>query len=552
MRFWDFSTKALAALLASVTVVSASGPADGDAIAPADSAVVKLTAKKFESFLEENPLVLTEFFAPWCGYCKQLGPEFAQAADSLKESNPDIKLAQIDCTEEAELCQSHDIKGYPTLKVFRGKNSADYNGPREAAGIAEHMVKLSLPAVQNVDNFDTFFKAAEAQTSPFVVQIFPSAAHKSAAALNKTYSELANQERSQFSFFSISDDDVIAKLDGKVNVDLSGKKPKYLVIHPGEYDDVRVLDGELERASFVEWATNAMVPDFGDINRDTYLLYMNSKLPLGYYFYNNADEREKVDAFFKEQGKKHRGKINFVGLDASLFGRHAEVLNMDPDVVPLFAIQESAGGKKYGVNQTEHPEGPSTKVISSFVDEFLAGKATPIIKSEPLPTQEEIDAQAVTKLVTHNYDNVIGDYSKDVFIKYYAPWCGHCKKLAPIWEELAETFDPEQIVIADIDHTLNDVDTPIMIEGYPTLIFYPANGEVNPETGFRKHITYSGARELEDFVKFIKESAGTDADKATAPKAKKSAKDIDEVAIDEEEEEDVVAEEEEDVDHDEL
>lgn len=550
MRFWDFSTKALAALLASVTVVSASGPSDGEAIAPADSAVVKLTADKFESFLNENPLVLAEFFAPWCGYCKQLGPKLVSAADSLKESHPDIKVAQIDCTEEADLCQTFDIRGYPTLKVFRGPNDSDYSGPREAAGIADYMVKLSLPAVQNVDNFDSFLTSADAMTSPFVVQILPSAAHESAAASNVTFSELANQERSTFSFFSIEDDAIISALDEKTNADLSGETPKYLVVHPGEWDDVREFDGALEKESFVEWATNSMVPDFGDINRDTYLVYMNSKLPLGYYFYKDAAQREEVDAFFREQGKKHRGKINFVGLDASQFGRHAEVLNMDPEIVPLFAIQETAGGKKYGVNQTEHPDGPSTEVISAFVEEFLAGEATPIIKSEPLPTQEEIDAQAVTKLVTHNYDEIVGDYSKDVFVKYYAPWCGHCKKLAPIWEELAEIFDPEQVVVADIDHTLNDVDTPIMIEGYPTIIFYPANGEVNPETGFRKHITYSGPRELEDLVSFIESSAGTDADKSTTPKVKKVEENFDEEVeiVDAVEEE----EEESDVDHDEL
>lgn len=553
MKFWGFSTKAVAALLASMAVVSASGPTDGEAIAPADSAVVKLTSDKFESFLAENPLVLAEFFAPWCGYCKQLGPEFALAADSLKESHPSIKLAQVDCTEEADLCQSFDIRGYPTLKVFRGRSQEDYTGPREADGIAEHMVQLSKPAVQVVDDYTAFLEAADAQTRPFVVQVLPSAVHKSLAAQNETYNELANEERSRLSFFTINNDKVIAELNKKVNVDLSTNTAKYLVIHPGEYDDVREMDGELVRESFAEWASSAMVPDFGDINRDTYLLYMNSKLPLGYYFYSTPEEREEKDKFFKEQGKKHRGKINFVGLDASQFGRHAEVLNMDPEIVPLFAIQDGPGGKKFGVNQTEHPNGPSTEVISEFVDLFLAGEAVPIIKSEPLPTQEEIDAQAVTKLVTHNYDEVLGDYSKDVFVKYYAPWCGHCKKLAPIWEELAEFFDADQVVIADIDHTLNDVETPLIIEGYPTLVFYPANGEVNPETGFRKHITYNGARELEDFIKFVKLSAGTDADESTTPKVKKAEEDVDEEAIDEEDVSLPEAEvEDEDVDHDEL
>lgn len=61
MKFWKFSTTAVAALLASVSMVSAGGPADGQAAADPDSAVVKLTEKEFKGFLEENPLVLTEF-----------------------------------------------------------------------------------------------------------------------------------------------------------------------------------------------------------------------------------------------------------------------------------------------------------------------------------------------------------------------------------------------------------------------------------------------------------------------------------------------------------
>ena len=88
----------------------------GDAVADPNSAVVKLTSENFASFIEENPLILAEFFAPWCGYCKMLGPEYSKAADSLNESHPKIKLAQIDCTEDEALCMEHGIRGYPTLK----------------------------------------------------------------------------------------------------------------------------------------------------------------------------------------------------------------------------------------------------------------------------------------------------------------------------------------------------------------------------------------------------------------------------------------------------
>ena len=70
-------------------------------------------------------------FAPWCGHCKALAPEYEEAATTLKEKG--IKLVKVDCTEEADLCQTHGVEGYPTLKIFRGlDNVAPYKGQRKA------------------------------------------------------------------------------------------------------------------------------------------------------------------------------------------------------------------------------------------------------------------------------------------------------------------------------------------------------------------------------------------------------------------------------------
>lgn len=75
------------------------------------------------------------------GHCKALAPEYEEAATTLKEKN--IKLAKIDCTEEAELCQTYGVEGYPTLKIFRGTdNVSAYKGQRKAAAY------VSLPTSQ--------------------------------------------------------------------------------------------------------------------------------------------------------------------------------------------------------------------------------------------------------------------------------------------------------------------------------------------------------------------------------------------------------------------
>jgi protein disulfide-isomerase A1 len=75
-------------------------------------------------------------FAPWCGHCKALAPEYEEAATTLKEKN--IPLAKVDCTEEADLCSKYGVEGYPTLKVFRGPDAiSSYSGARKAPAYVE-------------------------------------------------------------------------------------------------------------------------------------------------------------------------------------------------------------------------------------------------------------------------------------------------------------------------------------------------------------------------------------------------------------------------------
>lgn len=100
--------------------------------ADAESDVTSLTKDTFGDFIKGNDLVLAEFFAPWCGHCKALAPEYEVAATELKEKN--IALAKVDCTAEAGLCKEYGVEGYPTLKIFRGLDShKPYPGARKSS-----------------------------------------------------------------------------------------------------------------------------------------------------------------------------------------------------------------------------------------------------------------------------------------------------------------------------------------------------------------------------------------------------------------------------------
>jgi len=102
-----------------------------------------------------------------------------------------------------------------------------------------------------------------------------------------------------------------------------------------------------------------------------------------------------------------------------------------------------------------------------------------------------------------NFDTVVLDKTKHVLVEFYAPWCGHCKKLAPTWEKLATIYKNEKnVVIANVDADKHrEVGEKYGVSGFPTLKFFPQDNKAG--------VAYEGGRELADFVKYINEKAGT-------------------------------------------
>lgn len=150
--------------------------------------------------------------------------------------------------------------------------------------------------------------------------------------------------------------------------------------------------------------------------------------------------------------------------------------------------------KKYIMEDEFTPDGKS---LRAFIEKYNAGEIEAFVKSEPVPESQG----ANVKIVGKNFDDVVMNSNADVFIKMYAPWCGHCKSMAPAWEEFAESLaGDDSVIVGDFDATSNDPGHPAYsVSGYPTILWVKNGDKTNPQK-------YQGGRSVEDFKKWVKEN----------------------------------------------
>lgn len=189
---------------------------------------------------------------------------------------------------------------------------------------------------------------------------------------------------------------------------------------------------------------------------------------------------------------------------ASSFKRSKSVLiaKVDCDDHKSLCSQYGVSGyptiKWFSKGSLEPKDYSGGRTAESLV-EFVNNEAGTHVKLSVAPSD-------VVVLTPENFDSVVLDESKDVLVEFYAPWCGHCKNLAPVYEQVATAFKGEKdVVIAKVDaDSHKSLGEKYGVSGYPTLKFFPKTNKAGED--------YDADRNLDDFVSFINEQAGTSRD----------------------------------------
>jgi len=99
------------------------------------------------------------------------------------------------------------------------------------------------------------------------------------------------------------------------------------------------------------------------------------------------------------------------------------------------------------------------------------------------------------------FEETVLKSDKLVLVEFYAPWCGHCKKLEPIYNQLGEEFEADsRVLVAKMDATANYVDPDLGVTGFPTIILFNKG----------KTTTYKGDRSQPSLSKFIRDNLPKD------------------------------------------
>merc|ERR1711871_730103 len=595
-----------------------------------EDGVIVATDANFNDVVSSHRHVLMEFFAPWCGHCKQLAPNYAAAAKTLADKGLDAVLAKCDATSNEKSAAKFGVQGFPTLKFFREGEALDYGGGRGADDIVTWVQKKAGPVAVDLTSVDAAreFAASVASDEVKVLGYFPSedATPKDAAGVAKLAFQRAaaanddvhfgfssNEEvgtflRDEAALATNADEIIRGSASASMNEGASvvllyrnyqGEAKSTVIFEPPETwfretspeavssaakdsssgtddavsseasnqateSDSVAASGDVYVASLKEFIGGHTLPTIVQFTESTASkIFGRPSITVHLLLFVDlaADAAAAADAGkgvlgpvlskYRDIASTRQGNTLFIYVDAN-----------DPEtanILEYFGVGASSSGN--GIDATPPESLPTYRLISmaadgadmtkyipphaleggsgsdvdldhlgEFVDSFHEGTLRPSLMSENVAP--DWDKAPVKVLVGTSFDTVARSPSQNVFVKFYAPWCGHCKQLAPKWEELAEAFeDQPDVVIAKMDSTTNEAEG-IRVTGFPTLKFFPAQG-LSSKSGdgsvgnkeaagkwVQPVVDYSGPRDVEALRNFVEEHRVT-------PAADVSAEDTD-------------------------
>jgi len=430
--------------------------------------------------------VFVFFYAPWCGWCKKIKPVIERLG-TYYNTKPEAErkkllIAKIDSIANNNAAATkYEIKVFPTFHYMRGKRlqqhptvGSEYGrtfeqfvswlSPRRGPSSNEISSKEQLQAFRKDTPYKRFIAYAKQGTKEYDkwLSAVDSGLLDDFARTHATYSDPSRKSGHVY----------VEDVEGNevASFDLSGSNDlKQFVLRHG-YTVGGPLTDEILRAQ------------------------ATTKVSLFLAFFQGTPTEEQLKPFQETCAALGDRFLTGWTDDTELATEYGTSATKFPTAS---VIRGLASHDTYYVAYDEDKETWDTQSLIKYLKLVEKDNYPRYIRSEPAPENQN---GPVTILVGRNFEDIVFDESKDVFVEFYAPWCGHCKKLSPIWDELGEIFKPiNDIVIAKVDATSNTLPRGINAHSFPTILWFPKNNKMPT--------SYSQTRTLENLKRYVLTSA---------------------------------------------
>ena len=447
--------------------------------------------KAFEEALSENQYVLVNFRTTWSEPSRTFDPIFAQAAEELSKSHPDVKVGVFDATFQLDLNEKVNILTFPTTKLFiKGtKVPVQYLGSGDASDLANwvakkvgrvsyHMASQSDidETVKNNDLIALFLGSSESNAFENYVNVA------------RLYDEVAfidsnsNEVRTSY--------DIPEQREGLV---VLNKQEKAVYTKPLDFEGIR---------RFINGQKYPVVAKF---DRTTRHRIFEADEDVVILLRDKDEAGHSVSKEFEAAALELKDEIGFAeailgtDLEVTFFNiiKHTlpNMLDVAKPDLPIVAVLKGHDNiRKYALVGNVTKEN-----VIAFVKNFREDKIMPYLQSSAI--SEDIYEDDVRVVVGRDFSHVVFDGEKDVFVRFCTPAQKQCAQIAMITNRLATKLKPfESLMVAGFDTMHNHI--PLMDKfDLPALVLFPKNDKEN-------YILYKGEVTEANLLEFLGKNTG--------------------------------------------
>lgn len=480
-----------------------------------DYVKVYKTSKDLDDGLQKHKRMLVNFYTSRCEPCKDIQIDYSKAARNTKaEIDLETVVAKVDVTKQTDLVEQFQLKNFPALKYFvDGKFERDYDWKLDGDSIALWLKNREDPPIKEIteEALEGFLEKVEDESFALIARVKPKSV-RAKVVFKAIEEQLREWDVAQITFAVIwLPKDKDAKSDSSLTFYRAGIK---------DPDEEEIdFSGTWSEDRIASWVQKSSYPTIGQtFTRNKYAPQSMEAIGSFGAIVAVVDEdpsietdEEKNDDLLRPQVEEallplatEMPEWRFVMAELSKLEEHENILlGVNAGEKARIIVLGMDKRKFHLIGENEIT---STNKIRKFLKNVQAKKVKPYFKSEPEP-EEEYDEDGVLTVTGNSFQKQVLDHRKDVFVRFWAPWCKHSDALKPKWGELAkkgikEGWETKNIVIAEMDASTNECDEDVA--HFPYMVFYPA---VKASRKFSQKTVYTGPRETEDLFEFVTETA---------------------------------------------